>query len=65
VRDATALTAHDPAQLVEAMGRWCASEDAARIWGEAAPPTEDDVADWITRAKQGGKPPEAKKSAAA
>ncbi|MEJ0059274.1 MAG: DUF4332 domain-containing protein [Terricaulis sp.] len=64
VRDATALVAYDPAALTEAVAQWGLSEEGARAWGNAPAPTEDDVADWIERAKNAGKAPVAKRTAA-
>jgi len=55
VRGASALVQHNAAALTEAIARWCESEEAARAWGEAPPPTEDDVAGWISRAKNNGR----------
>jgi hypothetical protein len=49
--------------LTEAVARWGLSEEGARVWGTAPAPTEDDVADWIERAKNAGKAPVAKRSA--
>lgn len=57
VRDATELAQFDAAELTEAIARWGLSEDGARAWGTAPAPTEDDVADWIERAKNSGKTP--------
>jgi predicted flap endonuclease-1-like 5' DNA nuclease len=64
VRDASELMQFEPAMLTEAIARWGLSEDGARVWGTAPAPTEDDVADWIERAKHAGKAPAAKRSAA-
>jgi predicted flap endonuclease-1-like 5' DNA nuclease len=51
VRDAGELVEFEPSMLAEAITRWTETEDADRAWGEAPPPTEADVSDWIARAK--------------
>jgi predicted flap endonuclease-1-like 5' DNA nuclease len=65
VREATDLAGRDPAELTEAVAQWGLSEEGARAWGSAPAPTEDDVADWIGRAKKAGKAPAKARSAAA
>lgn len=65
LRAAEDLCASEPALVAEAVGRWAASDDAQRIWGEAPLPTEQDVADWIARAKGPAPVKEKKKTAAA
>jgi predicted flap endonuclease-1-like 5' DNA nuclease len=66
VRDATELVQFEPGALTDAVARWGLSEEGARAWGNAPAPTEDDVADWIERAKNAGKAPaDLKRTAAA
>ncbi|HWA01389.1 MAG TPA: DUF4332 domain-containing protein [Caulobacterales bacterium] len=57
VRDAKELAQFDAAELTEAIARWGLSEEGARAWGMAPAPSEDDVADWIERARHAGKAP--------
>ncbi len=65
IRNAEDLCASEPALVAEAVQRWAQSEDADRIWGEAPAPTEQDVANWIARAKAPARPADSKKKPAA
>lgn len=65
VRDATELAEFDAADLCEAVARWGLSDEGARAWGTAPAPTEDEVAEWIDRAKNAGRAPSAKQRSAA
>lgn len=55
VRDAGDLMQFDAGELTEAVARWGLSDEGARAWGDAPAPSEDDVADWIERARRAGK----------
>ncbi len=65
VRNSAELAQCDAIDLTEAVSNWGLSEEGARAWGNAPAPTEDDVADWIERAKDAGKAPAKPKKAAA
>lgn len=65
IRSAEDLIASEPALVAEAVGRWAESDEAARVWGEAPAPTEEDVAGWIARAKGPQRPNDGRKRSAA
>jgi predicted flap endonuclease-1-like 5' DNA nuclease len=52
VNDVRELAQMDAVTLCDGVARWGLSEDGQRAWGNAAAPTEDDVATWIERAKR-------------
>ncbi len=66
VRTSEELTKQDANALTEAVAQWGLSEEGARAWGSAAAPTEEDVAEWIERARSAGRePPPVKQKATA
>jgi predicted flap endonuclease-1-like 5' DNA nuclease len=55
VRDAHELSIQTAPELCEAVAHWGLSDEGSRAWGSAPAPGEDDVAQWIERAKTAGR----------